>query len=666
MSRLVNKVNTPITDELLIKLSPEYRSEFYELIDQISFLCNIISPKRRYIKDMPKDKNGRVIVDFENPHILENMDYFRQPAIHFQKFGCYTKAFPNKSRGSDYYRFWEQEKDRCINGMQREDGEFVSGYFYFYLNYCMITRPIKQPNGKIELGEAFPDVFDGDYFYFNYIEQCELQGKHACVLKARRRGFSWKSGAMGCRNYHLIPKSKSYYVAHSKEFLIADGVMSKAWVINSFVNLNTEFGKQSQSIDRPMHKRASYKEQDTGVETGYMSEMMGITTQDDLDKVRGKSGTIMFLEEAGVNPNLKKIYDVAKPSYAQGHTTYGLIAMYGTGGTEGSDFEGLLEFFRDPAIYGLLPMKDVFSKGDNSSSCGYFSPEYISREGFYDKDGNSDAIGALVEVLQERDILRRAPDRNSIIRAKAESPLTPSEAIMKVEGNFFPAYDIREYLAEIEPNLERFTAKHQVGNMVVDPNGNTGFMIADKYPLREYPIKRDSNKAGAVELFEMPDKSNYKGYRYIAGIDPIDDDYAMFSDSLGSIMVFDRLKRRIVAEYTGRPQTANEFYEICLRLLKYYQAVGNYENNKKGLFTYFNNKNCLQYLCDVPETLKDRQMIKDRGAYGNKAKGTNANKEINEWGRRLQHDWMMEKAYEEDGEDKGRLNLHTIRSLGYL
>ena len=129
-------------------------------------------------------------------------------------------------------------------------------------------------------------------------------------------------------------------------------------------------------------------------------------------------------------------------------------------------------------------------------------------------------------------------------------------------------------------------------------------------------------------------------------------------------MILDRFTDRIVAEYTGRPRTAVEFYDICIRLLEFYSATANNESDKKGIFGYFSNKNKLNLLCDTPQILKDKQLIKDTNLYGNKAKGTNSNKEINKWGRRLQADWLVQPAYGE--EETGKLNMHKIRSIGYL
>jgi hypothetical protein len=149
--------------------------------------------------------------------------------------------------------------------------------------------------------------------------------------------------------------------------------------------------------------------------------------------------------------------------------------------------------------------------------------------------------------------------------------------------------------------------------------------------------------------------------RYIAGIDPIDADTGT---SLFSIKVMDLFTDRVVAEYTGRPRLANDAYEIALRVLRYYNAEANYESNLKGLFSYFDSKNCLHYLADVPQVLKDMDMVKATNLYGNKAKGTHANKEINKWGRMLQAQWMQTKAHGDDEDE--RLNLHRLRSLAYI
>ena len=83
---------------------------------------------------------------------------------------------------------------------------------------------------------------------------------------------------------------------------------------------------------------------------------------------------------------------------------------------------------------------------------------------------------------------------------------------------------------------------------------------------------------GAVEILQMPEKdSTGKIFpnRYILSCDPYDNDQAE-SKSLGSVFVLDLWTDRIVAEYTGRPMFADDFYEIARRMCLFYNGRMNY------------------------------------------------------------------------------------------
>jgi hypothetical protein len=51
--------------------------------------------------------------------------------------------------------------------------------------------------------------------------------------------------------------------------------------------------------------------------------------------------------------------------------------------------------------------------------------------------------------------------------------------------------------------------------------------------------------------------------------------------------VLDLFTDRIVAEYTGRQDYANDNFEIVRLLCLFYNGKCLYEQNKKGLFSYF-------------------------------------------------------------------------------
>lgn len=163
----------------------------------------------------------------------------------------------------------------------------------------------------------------------------------------------------------------------------------------------------------------------------------------------------------------------------------------------------------------------------------------------------------------------------------------------------------------------------------------------DNDPIRYYPHK-DNKQDGAVEIFKMPELDNtgkaFRG-RYILGADTFDDDHSN-TLSLGAVKVLDLWTDKLVAQYTGRRQFADEFFEICRRLTIFYNGELLYENNKKGMFGYFQKMNSLYLLADVPEYLRDKDLVKGE-LYGNKVKGSPSTAPIKGHGRTLLRDWLL-------------------------
>src|SRR5574343_437056 len=243
---------------------------------------------------------------------------FRQAALNFDQFGYYTAAPVGTTA---YMKFWDEELRRCIFGFTSPDGEYISGYFYFYLNYTriIITKEnvIIDPTGKsrrvAKRVEGFPRFYDYDRAYFDAIEEAEQRGKHLVTIKKRGAGFSYKGASMLCRNFYCIPKSKSYAIASEAEFLTKDGLLTKAWDMMSFIDTNTAWGKRKQKKDTVMHKRASFilkSGDDYGIvsEHGFGSEIIGVSLKNDPQKARGKRGKLILWEEAGKFPGLKEAW----------------------------------------------------------------------------------------------------------------------------------------------------------------------------------------------------------------------------------------------------------------------------------------------------------------------------------------------------------------------
>jgi hypothetical protein len=671
------------------KIDKEIYNEMVEFISTVQFIQTLISSDRRRIKDCKKDEFGRIIVDITQPHILEDMDYFRPAAIHHQKFGKYTNLFPNPHPTSSYHKFWKEEARRCREGYVREsDGEWIPGPYYFYLNYSPILRSkVVTGSKKAERYRGFPDVYDGSYLFYHYVEKAKQLGKHCGMLKRRGIGFSY-SGGSGLARLAILGDTtfnnkmvKSFAVASEKEYLIKDGILNKFQDNIDWCASHTPWPRlKSKDSLNNMVWEFGYEDSD-GLTQGTHNSVIGVTTQGNPEHARGKRGT-MYYDEWGLFPNLLKTWNVARESVEEGDFAHSTMIGGGTGGTEGADFAGAEEMFYNAIGYNILDIPNVFDKNTaGKTTCAFFFPAYLNRLGNYDKDGNSDVIGALLEIIKRRvNIKYNSTDPNTLVQHKAEMCITPQEAIMRREGSIFPVADIKDYLADILMDVNKFTAGHYVGHLKITASGT---VVWDKQelhpPLRNYPLRDELDKIGCVEIFEMPRRltdGTIPVWRYIAGIDPIDVDESLYTNSLGSIFIFDTWTDRIVAEYTGRPRMAAEFYDVCVRMLRFYNAIANYENNLKGLFSYFDTTRNLQYLCDTPQVLKDMDYAKG-AMVGNRAKGTNANKMINAWGRKLQADWLISTAYspfEDEEVDKDGniikevrlLNLHRVRSIGYL
>ncbi len=341
-------------------------------------------------------------------------------------------------------------------------------------------------------------------------------------------------------------------------------------------------------------------------------------------------------------PRLTDIYNVLTPSVEEGDIVFGQIYMLGTAGDNESDFAGAQEIMYNPKGYRMYALPNVFDKNNQGRpNFVFFFPGYVNRKGCYNEDGVSDVIKALIEILMNRYTKKyNSSDPNTIIKVIAEVPITPAEAIVKTGVNMFPVVDLTERLQQLDNNPREFDDVYS-GELVMSTRGEVEFRPGSQ-PIREFPHK-DNKIEGAVEIFQLPeiDRTTGKPFnsRYILGCDPYDDD-ASNTMSLGSVFVLDLWTDKIVAEYTGRPLFAEDFYEICRRLCLYYNGRMNYENNKKGLFSYFSKNNCTYLLTDQLEFLRDKQMIKDVG-YGNKAKGTNATLAVNSYAKNLLRTWLL-------------------------
>lgn len=672
-----NEFQTAITKDFLSTLPEEVAEQLLDFVTNVPYIQNLISPDRRRAKDMPHDEEGRVIVDLANPHILEDMDYFRPAALHFKKHVCYTFLRPNPNPNSEYKKWINEEKRRCREGFVREsDGEWITGYMYWYMNYCpiMLTR-VTEGKKKADRVEDFPETWEGIYLRFHYIHQARENGHHAIELARRGCSKSYSLASMMAKNLILGESTEvckrvtTVLTAYQKEYLAdKDGTLSKFEPMINFVSENTEFPRlRLRSSSQDMFWQMGYID-NYGRKKGSLNSVMGVSSKDDSGKLRGKRGHIYF-EEMGSFPNLLEIFDVVRQGMEEGDYTYGLAFLVGTAAEKESNFESAKTLLYNTEVYNIHTIKNVYDKPKQGKpTFGYFFPAYVNRKGCYNKDGVSDVVKALVQILQARYKAKYGSDPNSVLRVIAEMPITPAEAIIKVKNAFFPVTALTERLQQIDLDSKAYDDV-KVGNLVLEGN-EVKFRPSDDKPIRKYGV--DNSTQGAIEIYEIPQRnSSNKVYdnRYIIGHDPVDNDQAE-SHSLSSTFVLDLYTDRIVAEYTGRQPFADDNFEIVRLLCLFYNAKCLYESNKKGIFAYFQKLQCTHLLADTPEYLRDKQMVK-YSSFGSNAKGVNASAAINNYANGLIRDWLLKPTptiIVEDGVEKQVQisNLYFIRGRALL
>lgn len=657
----MNKYQTELTDELMNTLPQEVQEQLLEILTTVEFVKRLISPNRPYARDLPRDEKGRIIVDITNPHIIEDADYFRQPALHFLKYGCYTFLKPNSNPNSEFRRHWDEEKRRCYEGYVREsDGEWVTGFNYWFMNYCpMMVNKLIEGRKKAIRTEAFPFFFEGIYWRFHYLWQAREGGKHAIELAKRGCAKSYSLAAIMSHNLILGESEESnrrvitVLTAYQKEYLKddKDGTLSKFKPSINFSFANTPFPHlMLKNSPNEMSWQMGYKDE-YGVEKGSLNQVLAVSAKDDSEKLRGKRGWILF-EEMGSFKGLLSLYDITRKSVEDGDYTFATMYLVGTAAESESDFSSAKTLLYNPDGYNILSIDNVFDRPKQGKpKFGFFFPSYINRAGCYNKDGVSDVVKALIEILIARYKAKYSADPKSVLRVIAEDPITPAEAIIKVKAAYFPITALTERLSQLDQDVHAYDDVY-IGKLVQNSNG-VEFTPTSDVPIRKFGVENDT--PGAIEIYEMPEKDRngkVPHTRYIIGHDPVDNDQAE-SSSLSSTFVLDLWTDKIVAEYTGRQSFADDNFEIVRLLCLFYNAKCLYESNKKGIFAYFSKMNCTHLLADTPEFLRDKQLIK-YSSFGSNAKGVNASAAINAYANNLIRDWLMKPVtiiQNVDGED---------------
>jgi hypothetical protein len=627
---------------------------------------------------------------------FKNTNALSPAAIYFEQNGYYTNAVEGTKR---WEAFWDEEKRRCIEGYEAE-GIRITGYHYFYLNYFRIDRSVEVTEGKrtYKKREFFrPDFYDGDYDFFWIVEIArkgidkvdldalnlsveihpdDIEGeRQLTVLKARRKGYSYKCASMLARNYFHLPRSKNFVFAFDKKYLSGDGIFQKFLDGMAFVDKHTAWA-QPKLVDREaqMEIKSGYKKVKDGKEVteGMQSLVQGISLKDNPDGARGKAGELVLFEEMGKFPGLKKAWDVTHHTVKEGKDALGIMIAFGTGGTEGADFQGAEELFYEPEENDCMRIRNQWDEGAEGTYCGHFVPIYKNLRGFIDEFGNSLVHKAVKYEGTQRAKKKKSKGSNTYSQYIAETPIMPREAIMTFDTNLFPTQQIAE-----QKNRVLATKRFNIGTpgfFYQDSKDGIKFKIdMDATPISKFPHSKTDDTTGSVVIYEAPVKvgGDIPNDLYIICHDPYAQDSTAenASFSLGSAYVIKRTNNFsstynecIVASYVGRPATQDDYNRQLFMLAEYYNAKIGFENDRGDVIGFARRHKKLHLLQPEFKFMDTKELQgKTRRSYG-----MNMTAKRKEQGELYVRDWLLSKVSKNAETEEETLVLHTIVDVALL
>lgn len=626
-----------------------------------------------------------------------NSDVFREEAIHHDKYGYYCPDPWGSPAWADY---WQVQLDRCKNGYT-SGGVEITGDHYFYMNFCKIESIDIVSENVAEKREKFPAFWDGDYNYYWSLKiaryglqkklddgtivpdierlaklQLSLQphpdyldgGYNMIVGKARRKGYSYKNGAICANTYNHTRGSLTIIGAFEKKSLYPEGTMGMASNYLEFLNKETGWAKAREYVNKVDHKRASFQEiiEGIAIEQGYKSDIMAVTFMDNPDAARGKDARYVLLEEAGAFPNLEASYKATQPGLRAGKFATGQIIIFGTGGDMEKGTADFARMFYNPKGYKLMPFMNIWDANASNTSCGYFHPFFWNQEGYMDSQGNSQVEAAIAEETKERETIIKEAAGSSILQGRVqEYPMNPSEAFLTVSMNDFPIIELRNRLNKVITNNLHIKLGQPV-ELFRDDTGKAKF--APDLHHRLQPIWNYDPKikdlSGAVVMYEAPIEQPPPGL-YKIGFDPY---RQVRGESLASIYVykgnqkFSYTRDTIVAQFIGRPKDPDDVNRIAALLAELYHAEIMHENEVTHVKNYFERVRKLHLLAAQPDAVISSAIKSSRVA---RVYGIHMVEKLKDAGEKYIKTWLLAER-DVDGNGTMLSNIDTINDPGLL
>lgn len=509
----------------------------------------------------------------------------------FQKnsYFCDKVAFSR-----DFITYWDKQKELCYTGLLIDDKYYITGDYYWYLNFIEITFK----NGFT----GQPEIRDTDLWFFHLIEKAELQTEFTTTAKVRQFGFSLKMLAKILKRFWFERKFTGKFSASDDEYLTSGWTVIEGY--RDFLNKHTAWHR---NLDPS--KKGDWKQRTQMPDKSYVglnSSIRTVNTKNKASAIVSGATSEAFIDEAGISKNLGEVLGLLTPALKDGNIVTGCVHVGGAAGNV-SESQELKTIAYNPKAYNMLEMPNVWANKPNQMVC-IFVPAYYSYGKCKDVFGNSLIEEAKIALIEEGEKQKLKSFRDYQI-FQAQYPNTLEDMFKTRMENIFPTHII-------EPHYEWLNQHYNplLVELHKDDFGITHTLGSKHDVVSEFPIKKRTDAHGAVCVLEPPMENPPYGL-YYAGVDTITPIVTKSSISLQSIHIYKASHQlndeyssdKLVAWYTGRCDDPYETYKITSNLIEWYNARACIENNNRNFIQWMIGKKRTNYM------MKKNQMplIKD-------------------------------------------------------
>ena len=589
-------------------------------------------------KSIPTYKKGKwTTTDFESKEDFTKyiVTLFKEPGQYqFDEtallFNNEAKTFNDQGfycdkpfRSKDYIKYWEDQKNKCRNGVLyhgKKNVFYLTRDYYMWLNFLPIFD-------KEEKKYGFAKVRDAQYHMALYELLAELHHKHSAILKKRQIASSYFHMAKLLNQFWFEEGSICKMGASLKDYINDKGSWKFLDEYKTFLNEHTAWYRPctpekvllwEQKIEVRINNRKTNK--------GLMSKIQGASFEKNATTGVGGPCTYFFHEEAGIAPKMDQTYEYIRPAMSSGMITTGMFIAAGSVG-DLDQCNPLKEMILNPQSNDIYAVEtDLMDDKGGIGIAGLFIPEQWSMPPYIDKYGNSMIKEALQAISDERGQWEKdlAPEQYQL--RISQKPINIAEAFAYRQASIFPQGIIAKQLKKIEDK----EYSYEFIELERDQKGITA-KRTNKLPISTFPVKKKmEDKTGSLVVWERPVKNPDFG-TYYASIDPVSEGKTTTSDSLCSIFVYKNPvevtretpdgvetfieKDKIVASWCGRYDDINKTHEQLEMIIEWYKAWTIVENNISLFIQHMIAKRKQKYLVPKQQVLFLKDLGSNRTVY---------------------------------------------------